>query len=127
MSTGTGDLEGTEIAINEKPWADDRIQHVYCWTSRRKEHDSAKNRVAIAQTESWHTFGLLWSPDEYIFFVDGEGTWRTRMGGICQKPLYLILSDEVGNWAGDITKANLLDEFLIDYVRVYDLIENPVV
>jgi hypothetical protein len=36
-------------------------------------------------------------------------------------PEYLLLSDEVGDWGGDITKAKLPDEFQVDYVRVYDL------
>jgi hypothetical protein len=29
----------------------------------------------------------------------------------------------VGNWGGDIAKAQLPDAFLVDYVRVYDLVE----
>jgi len=28
--------------------------------------------------EGWHTFGLSWKPDEYIFYVDGKETWRTK-------------------------------------------------
>ncbi len=36
-------------------------------------------------------------------------------------PLYIKLSDEVGDWAGDIEKVKLPDEFLVDYVRLYDL------
>jgi hypothetical protein len=38
-------------------------------------------------------------------------------------PEYIKLSDETGNWAGDIKKAKLPDQFLVDYVRVYDLVE----
>jgi hypothetical protein len=30
---------------------------------------------------------------------------------------------EIGPWAGDITKAKLPDRFLVDYVRVYDLVD----
>jgi hypothetical protein len=37
-------------------------------------------------------------------------------------PQYMILSDEVGPWAGDIGKAKLPDRVLVDYVRVYDLV-----
>jgi beta-glucanase (GH16 family) len=70
--------------------------------------------------EGWHTFGLLWSPDEYVFFVDGTETWRTNAGGVCQVPQYMLLSDEIGKWAGDISTAKLPDRFLVDYVRVYD-------
>jgi hypothetical protein len=37
-------------------------------------------------------------------------------------PQYIILSNEVGTWAGDINAAKLPDSCLIDYVRVYDLV-----
>jgi hypothetical protein len=35
----------------------------------------------------------------------------------------MLLSDEIGSWAGDIKDANLPDRFMVDYVRVYDLVE----
>jgi beta-glucanase (GH16 family) len=69
----------------------------------------------------FHTFGLLWTPEEYVFYVDGQETWRTQAGGVSQVPEYLLLSDEVGDWGGDIETAKLPDEFQVDYVRVYDL------
>ena len=40
-----------------------------------------------------------------------------------QTPLDIKLSDEVGDWGGKITDAKLPDRFLVDYVRVYDLVE----
>ena len=55
--------------------------------------------------------------------LDGKEMWRTDAGGVCQVPEYLKLSDEIGNWAGDITKASMPDQFLVDYVRVYDLVD----
>jgi len=72
--------------------------------------------------KGFHTFGLLWTPEEYVFYVDEKETWRTSAGGVCQVPLYLKLSDEVGSWGGDVSKAKLPDRFLVDYVRVYDLV-----
>jgi len=33
--------------------------------------------------------------------------------------------DEVGKWGGDISKAELPDQFLVDYVRVYDAVDKP--
>jgi hypothetical protein len=75
--------------------------------------------------EGYHTFSLLWTPEEYVFYVDGKEQWRTRAGGVCQVPLYLKLSDEAQfrGWAGDVRKARLPDDFLVDYVRVYDLVD----
>ena len=38
-------------------------------------------------------------------------------------PVYLKLSTEIGDWAGDIKKAKLPDAFVVDYVRVFDLLD----
>jgi beta-glucanase (GH16 family) len=115
---------GTEIDIYEKPWLDDRVQQTLHWGGYGKHHKSSGNVVKVPGVmEGWHTFGLWWKPDEYLFYVDGKETWRTKAGGVCQVPLYVKLSDEIGPWGGDIHKAKLPDQFLVDYVRVYDLVE----
>ena len=72
-------------------------------------------------TEGFHNYGLLWTPEEYVFYVDGKEVWRSKAGGVSQVPEYLKLTEEIGDWAGDIRKANLPDYFEVDYVRVYEL------
>jgi beta-glucanase (GH16 family) len=116
--------DGTEIDIMEKPWLDDRVQHALHWDGYGKEHKS-EGKVATVPSvlDGFHTFSLWWKPDGYVFYVDGKETWRTSAGGVCQVPLYIKLSDEIGNWAGDIATAKLPDRFLVDYVRVYDLVD----
>ncbi len=122
-SVGEEGRDGTEIDIMEKPWLDDRVQQTLHWDGYGKAHKSAGNVAKVPGVmHGFHTFGLLWTPEEYVFFVDGQETWRTREGGVCQVPLYIKLSDEIGRWAGDIRDAKLPDEFLVDYVRVYDLV-----
>ena len=121
---GDGGRDGTEIDIMEKPWLDDRVQHTFHWDGYGEHHKSEGKVVKIPGVmEGWHSFGLLWLPDEYIFYVDGKETCRSKAGGVCQVPQYMLLSDEIGSWAGDITKAKLPDRFLVDYVRVYDLMD----
>lgn len=123
---GHGGMDGTEIDIMEKPWLDDRVQQTLHWDGYGKEHRSEGFVAKVPGVmEGWHTFSLLWTPDEYVFCVDGKETWRTKAGGVCQVPLYLKLSDELefGGWAGDVRKATLPDEFLTDYVRVYNLVD----
>jgi beta-glucanase (GH16 family) len=116
--------DGTEIDIMEKPWLDERVQHTFHWDGYGKAHRTEGKVAKIPGVmQGFHTFGLWWKPDEYIFYVDGNETWRTKAGGVCQVPQYILLSDEIGKWGGDITKAKLPDQFLVDYVRVYDLIE----
>jgi beta-glucanase (GH16 family) len=123
---GDGGRDGTEIDIMEKPWLDERINCALHWDGYGKDHKSASKVVkAPGVMQGWHTFGLWWKPDEYIFYVDGQEKWRTNAGGVCQAPEYLKLSDEIGSWGGDIKQAKLPDAFLVDYVRVFDLVPQP--
>jgi beta-glucanase (GH16 family) len=123
---GEGGRDGTEIDIFEKPWLDDRVQQTLHWDGYGKEHQSSGQQVRVPGVmKGFHTFALWWKPDEYVFYVDGQETWRTNAGGVCQVPLYLKLSDEIGSWAGDIKQVVLPDRFLVDYVRVYDLVDRP--
>jgi beta-glucanase (GH16 family) len=116
--------DGTEIDIYEKPWRDDRVQQTLHWDGYGKDHKSEGKVVTVPGVmDGYHTFALWWKPDEYVFYVDGNETWRTSAGGVCQVPLYIKLSDEIGKWAGDIADAKLPDAFLVDYVRVYDVVE----
>lgn len=119
---GDGGRDGTEIDIMEKPWLDDRVNHALHWDGYGREHKSDKKVAAVpGLMHGFHTYALWWSPEEYVFYVDGQETWRTKAGGVCQAPLYIKLSDEIGTWGGDIKTAKLPDEFLVDYVRVYDV------
>jgi beta-glucanase (GH16 family) len=124
---GDTKASGTEIDIFEfLPLLPDKIQHTLHWDGYGKDHKSAghvSHNPGVG--EGWHTFSLLWTPDEYVFYVDGRETWRTQAGGACQVPLYIKLSDEAafGGWAGDVRRADLPDDFLVDYVRVYDLVD----
>jgi beta-glucanase (GH16 family) len=123
-SLGNQGRDGSEIDIMEKPWLDDRVNHAIHWDGYGEEHKSAgKVTRGVNLMEGFHTYSLLWTPDEYVFYIDGKETWRTKAGGVCQVPLYIKLSDEVGDWAGDIKKVKLPDEFLVDYVRVFDLVD----
>ena len=50
--------------------------------------------------------------------VNVKETWRSDKG-ISHRSQYIILSLEVGKWAGDIAQAQLPDRLHADYVRVY--------
>ena len=59
----------------EKPWLDDRVQHAFHWDGYGKDHKSEGFKATVPGVmEGWHTFGLLWLSDEYVFFVDGKET-----------------------------------------------------
>lgn len=122
---GNEGRDGTEIDIMEWPYRDGRVQHALHWDGYGKAHKSkghVSKDTALLDGE-FHTFALVWTPEEYVFYVDNQETWRTQAGGVCQVPLYIKLSVEIGKWAGDITQAKLPDCFTVDYVRVYDAVD----
>jgi beta-glucanase (GH16 family) len=126
VKVGNEGRDGTEIDIMEKPWLDGRINYALHWDGYGKDHKSAGTVVKVPDVmQGWHTFGLWWTPNEYVFYVDSREMWRTSAGGVCQVPEYIKLSDEIGAWAGDIKQAKLPDAFLVDYVRVFDLVQQP--
>lgn len=79
----------------------------------RDSHDS------IELNEGFHVFGLLWTPEEYVFFVDGVETWRTSVG-MSHVQQYIVLSLTTSAWENArLDTALLPDEMVVDYVRVY--------
>jgi beta-glucanase (GH16 family) len=129
MCSGVGNVgnegrDGTEIDIVEIPWRNGKVTFNLHWDGYGKDHQTAgTNTTLTALTEGFHVYGLLWTPAEYAFYVDGKEVWRTKAGGVSQVPEYLLLTEEIGKWGGDIKAAQLPDYFEVDYVRVYEM--NP--
>jgi len=109
----------------ENPWpGENRVQHALHWDDYGKNRSSAvKKFIMPGLNTGFHTFGLHWKPYEFIFNVDGKETWRIKEEGFSQVPAYVKLTEEIGEWAGDIKNAELPDYFYVDYVRVYDLVD----
>ncbi len=119
---GDAGRDGTEIDIVEIPWRDGKITMNLHWDGYGKDHKSAGHSLTVPSlTEGFHDFGLLWTPEQYVFYVDGKEVWRSGAGGVSQVPEYLKLTEEIGTWGGAIRKAELPDFFEVDYVRVYEL------
>ena len=85
--------------------------------------------------ENFNTYGLMWTPDEYVFYINGREVARTTYGGVSTQPEYMILSCEVDGgdgkptfgWSGNIEKndkASFCAEYKVDYVRAYALPED---
>lgn len=67
--------------------------------------------------EKFNTYGVEWNPDGYIFYVNGVESARTDFGGVCEVPLYLILSVGVDERING--NEFLPTSFVVDYVRAY--------
>lgn len=75
----------------------------------------------------YNTYGVMWTPDEYIFYINGRECARTDKGGVSQNPECLLLSVEIAGengeafGYGDINLNSGDVDFIVDYVRVYQL------
>ena len=90
----------------------------------------------------YHTYGVMWTETEYVFYIDGIETWRTDMTidgvkyGVSEQEEYILLTVEVGgtvsedgsvaypgenSWCGDPMKNDTDKnyDFIVDYVRYY--------
>ena len=80
---------------------------------------------------NYHTFGLLWTEEEYIFYIDGYEMYRTdcidltKRGaeGTCLYPgsIYLSCHFMDPDWYGVSKPEDYPSDFVIDYVRCYQL------
>lgn len=126
--------DGTEIDIFEgfgyehgqKMTADCVCVNLH-WDGYEDAHQNyhVGNFYAENSYTQYNTYGVKWTPDEYIFYINGHECARTDKGGVSQNPESLILSVEVAgengiaSGKGDITKNSGDVDFIVDYVRVY--------
>lgn len=118
---GSGE-DGTEIDIFESAYYNSNaVNHGLNWDGYAQDHKSSGHRyTASGLYEGYHTFALKWTPNEYVFYVDGVESWRTSDGGVCKAPLYLKMTVETGSFAGRPPAVlSLPDSVYVDYIRVY--------
>ncbi len=127
---GDGGVDGVEVDIMEAWGWTDQVNHAFHWDGYGDDHKSTGEHSTVSGIrDGYHTYTLDWYPDEYIFYVDGEETWRNVEPGVCQYPGYIKVTGEISTndwainnwWAMDPADATYPDSFLVDYVRVYDL------
>ncbi|MCA8904854.1 MAG: glycoside hydrolase family 16 protein [Hyphomonas sp.] len=120
--------DGTEVDIVETFGWTDKVNQALHWDGYGKEHQWVGSMsLQPGIRKGWHTFTLEWSPDEYVFYIDGRETWRSRAGGVSQVPLWVKLSGELSTqgwamgdgWANKPVPRLFPDDFLVDWVRVY--------
>ncbi len=73
-------------------------------------------------TKKYNTYGLEWTEDEYIFYVNGIETVRSTFGnGVSQVPEDVIVSLEIPDISEleGFDKSTFKTEFIVDYVKIY--------
>lgn len=126
--------DGTEIDVYESAFRKSKtpkMGHALLWDGYG---ENAKSSPYIADMEQdlydgYHTFALKWTPEYYVFYVDGKATWATDDGGVSKVKEFLRLTVEIdagdgwgphGQKIGQFDDSNSNDtDFLVDYVKVW--------
>ena len=109
----------TKYADNSLNPRKNAVYHTIHVDSYDEYHRSEMQGSFLANNprSEYNTYGIEWNPDGYIWYVNGVETARTDFGGVCQVPLYLIISLGVDENIKD--NPGLPAEFIVDYVRAY--------
>jgi beta-glucanase (GH16 family) len=69
-------------------------------------------------SKGFHKFALEWTPEKYIFYIDGYKFYEVTKG-ISQIDQYIILSMELPGEIKDLKHTIFPDVFIVDYIKVY--------
>lgn len=139
IDTGiAGGSDGTEIDIFEAFSIEHKqINHAIHYDGYGEEHRSVAHIITTSDHDGtnvydgkYHIFAMEWTPDAYIFFIDGRETARITTQDsprdhadetvdICTVPAYLLLTLETGSWTGKPAPSRMPDHVYVDYVAVY--------
>ncbi|MBE6772213.1 MAG: glycosyl hydrolase family protein [Ruminococcaceae bacterium] len=127
-----GGIGGAEIDIFEsmswenKIGKDSVVQTVHCAGVDGIQEGFQSERLGAFYGdniyEEYNTYGLEWTDDEYIFYVNGVETRRTSFGnGVSEVLEDVIVSLEIPDEdkLSQIDKDSYKTEYIIDYVRIY--------
>jgi len=126
-STLDGETSGIECDIMESFKPGECIFHANHYAGYAADHkqiNTGKGAVNLDPDE-YHTFAVYWSPRGYTYYIDGEEDGHVD-GPVSHIPEFIMLSTEVQGYRGkdhcasEAAKLAVGDEFIVDYVRVFD-------
>lgn len=96
-------------------------------TNANGDHSQIRSVANVASTEGFHTYGLLWTEEELVWYFDGAEVARADTPEDMHDPMYMIVNMGLGGWAG--TPENGLEtpaEMKVDYIRAYNLPDDTI-
>jgi beta-glucanase (GH16 family) len=118
---------GAEIDIMEffKKLGTDIVSHNVHWAygpHQQTTHGMQSYLKGIS--EGFHLFAVEWTPEQYVFFVDGYRFYEVK-AGLSKIEEYLILSMEIPSESKEIKDTVFPDVFVVDYVKVFKKKSGP--
>lgn len=87
----------------------------------RSQNLKLVRRDAPDLSADFHRFGLLWTPQEVVMYLDGQEMGRAATPPQLNAPMYLLMNLAVGGrWTGNADASTPFPaRFDIDYVRIW--------
>ncbi|UFN50312.1 family 16 glycosylhydrolase [Roseomonas sp. OT10] len=122
MSEGTGFAPAFWLLPVDGGWPPEiDIMEIYT-----RLNDSVLQMGQVVQgieSTDWHTYGLEWTAEKLVWYIDGIPTYTVYGHGI-DEPMYIILSYGVGGYAGSLPEeaaaGSAVGTLQIDWVRAYE-------
>lgn len=126
--------DGTEIDVYESAFINSKsskMGHALLWDGYGKEGKVCDYIGNLEQNlyDGYHTYAVKWTPEYYVFYIDGQPTWATDGGNVSKVKEFLRLTVEIdagdgwgphGQKIGQFSHNNADNEdFMIDYVKVW--------
>ena len=124
-------LTGSEVDIMESFFVGDVHKHnVFTGGYGQDMQRICVGGGYTVPVDEYHTYGLLWTPEKYVFYVDGKEDGEVRENVSAIEEFLLISTETIGYrhkahrpTEQAIAAAKEGDEFRVDYVRVFDIKE----
>lgn len=131
---GNAGQDGTEIDVYESAFLNSKkskMGHALLWDGYGKDGRVEDYIGDLEQDlyDGYHTFALKWTPEYYVYYIDGKPTWATDGGDVSKVKEFLRLTVEIdagdgwgphGQKIGQFSHDNVEnDDFMIDYVKVW--------
>ena len=130
---GNEGKDGTEIDVYESAFINSKqskMGHALLWDGYSKDGKVSDYIGELEQDlyDGYHTFALKWTPEYYVFYIDGTATWATSDGDVSRVKEFLRLTVEIdagngwgphGQKIGNFEHSAAADDFMIDYVKVW--------
>ncbi|MDB5476917.1 MAG: endo,3,4-beta-glycanase, C-terminal secretion signal protein, partial [Phenylobacterium sp.] len=111
-----------ELDVMETLTGDPNLDHTTDHSQASGTHTQQGLASYIPDTASgYHTYGVLWTPSDLVWYVDGVEVFHTATPADMNKPMYMIANLALGGWAGAIDPTQMPEEMRIDYIRAYSL------
>ncbi|GAB6168605.1 hypothetical protein JCM1393_10650 [Clostridium carnis] len=132
--TGHDEIDVLEY-LGQDPWSAWTTNH-FGILGENKGSNGVSNSNYEAWSQDFHVFEVEWDPQVIKWYIDGKEVFKSTDGrddgrdGMHNRPMFPILETQVGDgWVKDVdynkqnTKQN--SEYLIDWIRIYQMPNQP--